>query len=71
MADIYDCAVLATAGLAIGQKLTATASELETGETATLVFKLTRGQLRKLGKRAVKATVTAPGLTAARIKLRA
>jgi hypothetical protein len=54
-----------------GQKLTATDEALDAGQTTKLVFKLTRKQVRKLGKRAVKATVTAPGLPAARITLRA
>jgi hypothetical protein len=54
-----------------GQKLTATDEALDAGQTTKLVFKLTRKQVRKLGKRAVKATVTAPGMPAARITLRA
>jgi hypothetical protein len=54
-----------------GQKLTTTDGALEGGQTTKLVFKLTRKQLRKLGKRAVKATVTAPGMPAAQITLRA
>jgi hypothetical protein len=54
-----------------GQRLTATDGALDSGQTTTLVFKLTRKQLRTLGKRAVKATVIAPGLPAARITLRA
>ena len=53
-----------------GQKLTATDGALDAGQSTKLVFKLTRKQLRKLGKRPVKATVTAPGLPAAQIKLR-
>lgn len=53
-----------------GQKLTTTDRALAAGESTRLVFKLSRRQLRKLGKRAVKATVSAPGLPAARIKLR-
>jgi hypothetical protein len=52
-----------------GQRLTATDGALDSGQTTKLVFKLTRKQLRKLGRRAVKATVTAPGLPAARITL--
>ena len=69
--EVEEGCVAATYTLTVrGLRLTATDPELAVGETATLVFKLSRSQLRKLGKRAVKATVTAPGLTAAQIKLR-